>query len=171
MPEAQVEGMETMWLVATLGLAAGIVTTVAGMGGGLVLVLSLSLVLDPRVAIAASALPLMLGNVHRAYLFRRELAWRHAALFAAGAVPAALLAASFLDRMPTLAVRLVMIGVVAIAVAKALGLWKGEVPRGAMLPGGMAVGGLTATSGAAVMTAPLLMSAGLRGSAYIATAS
>src|SRR5690606_38668607 len=127
---------DTWWLIAALGLGAGIITTVGGMGGGLVLVLSLSLLFDPRVAVAATALPLLFGNVHRAYLFRHELAWRHVALFAAGAVPAALLAASFLDRMPVLAARLLMVALVAVAVAKATGLWRGEVPRGAMLPGG-----------------------------------
>lgn len=163
--------MDAWWLIAALGIGAGALTTVAGMGGGLVLVLSLSLLLDPRLAVAATALPLLLGNVHRAYLFRRELAWRHVALFAAGAAPAALLAGSVIDRVPPLAARLLMVGLVAVAIAKATGLWRGEVPRGAMLPGGIAVGGLTAASGAAVMTAPLLMSAGLRGSAYIATAS
>jgi uncharacterized protein len=165
------KGMDAWWLIATLGLGAGALTTVAGMGGGLLLVLSLSLLLDPRLAVAATALPLLVGNLHRAYLFRRELAWRHVGLFAAGAVPAALVAASFLDRMPVLAARCLMIALVAVAVAKATGLWRGKVPQGAMLPGGVAVGGLTAASGAAVMTAPLLMSAGLRGGAYIATAS
>ena len=160
-----------MALVAAFGIGAGLVTTVAGMGGGLLLVISLSLIVDPRFAVAATAIPLLLGNLHRAYLFRADLAWRHAALFAAGAAPAALFAASLLDRIPETAVRALMIVLVTLGIAKALGLWKGEVPRGAMLPGGIAVGGVTATSGAAVMTAPLLMSAGLRGGAYIATAS
>jgi uncharacterized protein len=163
--------MDLAWLIAILGIGAGVLTTVAGMGGGLVLVLALSLIVDPRLAVAATALPLLLGNLHRAYLFRKELAWRHWASFAAGAVPAALFAASFIQRAPTEVIRFLMLGVVAIAVAKAFGLWRGELPRRAMLPGGIAVGGLTATSGAAVMTAPLLMAAGLRGTAYVATAS
>jgi uncharacterized protein len=121
--------------------------------------------------VAATALPLLVGNLKRAYLFRQDFAWHHWASFAAGAVPAALLAAAYLNRAPARVIRFVVLGVVALAVAKAFGLWRGELPRCAMLPGGIAVGGLTATSGAAVMTAPLLMSAGLRGSAYVATAS
>jgi hypothetical protein len=57
-----------------LGLLAGVLTTVAGMGGGMMLVVVLSLVWDPRVALASTAPALLVGNAHRAYLYRAQVA-------------------------------------------------------------------------------------------------
>lgn len=162
-----------MWpLVLGLGLTAGVVTTMAGMGGGLLLVVGLTFLWDPRMALAVTAIPLLIGNVHRVWLFRDDLSRRHAMLFATGAMPAALLGGAFITHVPGWGIKALVSIMTLLALAKATGKWKGEVPTGAMLPGGAVVGGLTATAGGGgILTAPLLMSAGLTGTRYLATAS
>jgi hypothetical protein len=164
--------MDTWLMVLTLGFAAGTLTTVAGMGGGLLLVVGLSMFWDPRMALAVTAIPLLIGNVHRVYLFQEHLARRHWALFALGAAPAALIAGAFITAVPTWGIRGLIVAMTLLAVAKATGRWKGEVPTKAMLPGGAVVGALTATAGGGgILTAPLLMASGLSGARFLATAS
>lgn len=53
-----------------LGLIAGALTTLAGLGGGLMLVGTLSLLYDPRLALAITAPALLVGNLHRATMYR-----------------------------------------------------------------------------------------------------
>ena len=79
-----------MALVPVLGVLAGILTTVAGLGGGMVLMLALSLLTSPTVALAATAPALLAGNLHRSVMFRGQVDRRVATSFAAGAFPGAL---------------------------------------------------------------------------------
>jgi len=162
-----------MWpLVLGLGLIAGVVTTMVGMGGGLLLVVGLTFLWDPRMALAVTAVPLLIGNVHRVWLFREDLSRRHAMLFAAGAMPAALIGGACITTIPDWGIKGLVAVMTLLALAKATGRWKREVPTSAMLPGGAVVGALTATAGGGgILTAPLLMSAGLTGTRYLATAS
>src|SRR5688572_1452872 len=60
-------------LVVLLGIAAGFLTTVAGMGGGLLLVTALAVVWGPHVALPVTSLALLVGNLHRLALYRRHL--------------------------------------------------------------------------------------------------
>ena len=53
-------------VIALLGILAGILTTLAGLGGGMLLVLALSLTSSPVTELAATAPALSLGNLHRA---------------------------------------------------------------------------------------------------------
>ena len=76
-----------------LGLLAGLLTTVAGMGGGLFLIVALGVTRGPHVALALSAPALLLANLHRAWLFRAHLDRGVASRLAAGAIPGAILGA------------------------------------------------------------------------------
>ena len=53
--------MAVLLLVSVLGIAGGFLTTVAGMGGGLLLVTSLAVLWGPHVALPVTALALLLG--------------------------------------------------------------------------------------------------------------
>jgi uncharacterized protein len=164
--------MAVALLALALGLFAGTLTTLAGLGGGLMLLLGLSHLVGPMPALALSAVPLLAGNIHRSYLFRDELDWRRALAFCLGAAPAATLVGWWLTGVPSIVLRVAMLALTAMALLDALGLWRWRPPTLALTPAGVAIGGLTATAGGGgILTAPLLMASGLRGEAFIATGS
>jgi uncharacterized protein len=153
-----------------LGAGAGLLTTTAGMGGGMLLLVVLSLRFGPHAALACTAPALLLGNLHRFCLFRRELDRRVVLAFAAGAFPGAALGGLLAVAVPRRALALLILLSALLAVARALFRLKWRVPLRAMTPAGLVVGALTATSGGAgVLVGPLFLSAGLGGDAYVAT--
>lgn len=158
-----------LWLVP-LGVAAGVLTTVAGLGGGMMLQLSLSLLDSPAVALAASAPALLLGNLHRARLFREHVDHRVALSFALGALPGSLTGGLLAVAMPEGILRWAMLAMTAAAVTRALGWWSWTPPAGALVPAGFFIGALAAsTGGAGMLAGPLLLACGLRGDRYVAT--
>lgn len=158
--------------LAFLGLLAGILTTLAGQGGGLFLLLFCSVLVGPRAALAITAPALLLGNLHRAVLFRSSLDRGIAARVIAGAVPASFLGGLLAGAMPEWVIHVMLVGLTALTIARALRWLSFDVPRWALGPAGFIVGGLTGTAGGAgVLFAPVLLSTGLKGRAYVATLS
>jgi uncharacterized membrane protein YfcA len=158
--------------LALLGLAAGVLTTLAGQGGGLFLLLVCSVLVGPHEALAITAPALLLGNLHRALLFRRFLDRSIAARVIVGAVPGSFIGGLLAGAMPAWVIHVMLVGLTALTIARALRWLRFDVPRWALAPAGLLVGGMTGTSGGAgVLFAPVLLSAGLSGSAYIATLS
>lgn len=158
-----------MFLVP-LGVAAGILTTLAGLGGGLFLLLVLSLVWDPRTALAVTAPALLLGNLHRLFLYRKDLDRRIGGAFAAGALPGSILGGVALVAIPGGALQLLLLLVTGLAVARAAGWLQFRPPAAAVFPAGFGVGALSASAGAGgFLAAPVLLAAGLTGPAYLAT--
>jgi uncharacterized membrane protein YfcA len=161
---------EGLALLAVLGVGAGALTTLAGQGGGLFLLLALGALGSPHEALALSSPALLLGNLHRAILYRRDAAWGIAARLAAGAVPAAIVGGAFAGRVPAVAIDAVLVGLTAFAILRALGKISFTVPMRAFPLAGAFVGLLTGTSGGAgVMISPLLLSTGLSGKRFVAT--
>jgi uncharacterized protein len=155
-----------------LGLVAGVLTTLAGQGGGLFLLLALSAVLGPHAALAITAPALLLGNTHRAMLFRRSVDRGIAVRVAAGAVPGALAGGLVAGALPPWALEVALVGMTAVAVARALGWISFTLPRSALPVAGLFVGGMTGTTGGAgVLFAPVLFASGLSGVAFIGTSS
>lgn len=153
-----------------LGLCAGVLTTLAGQGGGLFLLLLCSVLLGPRAALAITAPALLIGNLHRAVLFRRVIDRRVALRMILGAVPGAFLGGFLAGRLPEWVLHVLLVGITALSVARALRWLAFEVPRAALGPAGFVVGAMTGTSGGAgVLFAPVLLSAGLRGTAFVGT--
>ena len=155
-----------------LGVGAGVITTVAGFGGGMVLNLALAPWIGPGAALVVSSPALALGHVHRAHVYREQIDRELARRFIIGAAPAALvgalLAASVSDAV--LAVAL-LVGAL-LAVAQAFGWIPASLGRRAVVPGAAGVGFLAATcGGGGVLLPPTLMSAGLRGRGFVATAA
>jgi uncharacterized protein len=167
-------------LLPLIGVLAGVLTTVAGVGGGMLLVLGLSLVWGPTAALASTAPALLLGNLHRLYLFRASVNRTTATAYACGALPGSVVGGLLTVVLPEHALSWLMVGMTALAVRSAI---KGEAPQpdgaprwqpgaAVLAPAGFGIGSLAATAGGAGMLAgPLLMATGLTGEAYIATSS
>ncbi len=157
-------------LVGLLGVVAGFLTTVSGMGGGLMLVVALSALWGPHVALPTTALALLVGNLHRLAMFRGHLRPEIARPLLIGMVPGSIVGSLLVAGMPSGLIHAVMLGLAGFALARALLGWRWQIPRAALAPAGGAVGVMAGTSGgAAVLTAPLLLASGLRGDEYLAT--
>lgn len=158
--------------LAILGLFAGVLTTIAGQGGGLFLLLACSMLLGPHAALAITAPALLLGNLHRAVLFRRSIDRGIAARMIAGAVPAAFLGGLVAGAMPAWVLQVFLVALTGLSIARALRWLSFDVPRWALGPAGFLIGAMTGTAGGAgVLFAPVLLSTGLRGSAFVGTIS
>ncbi len=157
-------------LVGLLGVAAGFLTTVSGMGGGLMLVITLSALWGPHVALPTTALALLVGNLHRLSLFLGHLRPEIARPLLVGIIPGSIVGSLLVAGMPAALIHAVMLALAAFALVRALFGCRWQLPRAALAPAGGAVGVMAGTSGgAAVLTAPLLLASGLRGDEYLAT--
>ncbi|MEO0322918.1 MAG: TSUP family transporter [Myxococcota bacterium] len=170
---------DVLWLLP-LGLFAGGLTTLAGLGGGLILTLALAAAWGPAPALATAAPALLVGNVHRVALYRRHADWRGIAPFLLGGVPGALLGGVLTVNLPETVLRALLLGAVGLAFARELRL----LPRGlgganpkpppdALVVGGMFVAGVvTATSGGGgLLLAPLLLMRGFTNERFVVAAS
>jgi uncharacterized membrane protein YfcA len=151
------------------------VTTLAGQGGGLVLLLACSALYGPHAALGMTAPALLLGNAHRAVLFRRAVHRPKALRLVAGAIPGALAGGFAAGAMPAWAIKVLLVLVTALAVAKAVFKLRLDAPhrtRRALPVAGFVLGGLTGTAGGAgFLVAPLLLASGLSGAAFVGTTS
>lgn len=167
--------MVTSWLatyalVLPLGVVAGALTTVAGIGGGLVITLVLAVVWEPHAALAVSAPALLMGNVHRLWLLRAEVDRTAATLLAGPALFGALVGGFVAAALPDAVLRWLLLAVTVLAILRELGISWLPKARPWLVGGGVLVGVTTATSGAGgLLLAPLMLAAGLRGLPFIAT--
>ncbi len=153
------------------GLAAGSLSTVTGMGGGIALVAVLSLFVGPHVALATTAPALLIGNIHRTTRHRQHIDRTVAKQFAIGALPGAIVGGVVSVAMPETALAFLLVLVNVLALARTYGHLELRPSPTWMVPVAFGAGTVAATSGAGVMVAPLLVAGGLSGEALIATAS
>ncbi|MCP4444422.1 MAG: TSUP family transporter [Myxococcales bacterium] len=158
-----------MLLLASLGILAGLITTLSGFGGGLLLISALALLWDPLTALTLSSLALVFGNAQRLWLFRKDWDGEIAIPVVMGAIPGALAGALVASRAPSWILQ------VAIALMTALAILRFALPSRFCIPkrflglGAAGVGLLSATTGGGgFLLGPLLLSAGMTGGRYIA---
>ena len=164
--------MGSFTLLVALGVLAGIVTTVAGLGGGVMLLLALSLVWDPRESLAVTAIALLIGNVHRVWLLWRQVSRPVVGAFAIGAVPGAIFGGLLAVAVPAWVVHVFMAVSTLLSIVHALSRSEWRPGPKAIAPLGLVIGVMTgAAGGAAVLTSPLFLAAGLAGESYIASLS
>ncbi len=157
-------------LLALLGVVAGVLTTLAGMGGGLFLLVAVGLLTGPREALAVTAPALMVSNVHRGWLFRQHIDRRLAGIVALGVIPGALAGALVLPAIPELVVALLFTASTVVALLRSTGKLQIQLGGRWIIAYSVVIGALTATSGGAgMLIAPLVISTGLSGTAYVAT--
>jgi len=158
-----------MWLLP-LGLGAGLISTVAGLGGGQLLVLAIATAWGPREALVVSSPALLLGNLHRLWLYRAQFDRRVALAFSAGALPGSVVGGLLAVGLPRSVLQALLVASTAAAITRALGWWQWQPRPAALAPAGLAIGTVCATSsGAGMLVGPLLLSSGLRGAAYVGT--
>jgi uncharacterized protein len=158
--------------LVALGLLGGLLTTVAGMGGGLLIVAALGGLRGPHEALAITTPALLVSNLHRGWMFRREIDRVVAKSFALGAVPGALLGGLIVPTLPAVVLSVILLGATMTTLARSMGWWRFDPSTGAIGGGGFGIGILAATAGGAgILTGPLFSSAGLRGARYVATIS
>lgn len=164
-----------MFTLLLIGLAAGTLTTVTGVAGGMVALSLLSLWMQPAEALAISAAAFAVGNGHRMLLYARQVDRRVAQRFGAGLALGAAVAAAWITSVPAPILRLALVVVASLSLARALWKRRGAAPKPAsssrnLLLAGVFTGALGAgAGGAGVLVAPLLLAAGLRREAYVAT--
>jgi uncharacterized membrane protein YfcA len=155
-----------------LGIGAGVLTTLAGQGGGLFLLVACSAVVGPHAALAMTAPALLLGNAHRAITFWRAIDRRIAVRIITGALPGAIAGGFVAGIVPVWTLKVFLVAMTLLVVAKATGKIVFALPKQALAPAGFVIGGMTGTAGGAgVLIAPLLLAAGLTGSAFVGTTS
>ncbi len=153
-----------------LGLMAGAVTTVAGLGGGTLLLLGLTLLSDPLSALVVTAPALLLGNLHRLWMYRREVRWSISGRFIAGSIPGSLMGGLVATRLPPELLKWMMAGAVSLALLRAAGWGPRRSLGRALTPAGLLIGGLQATcGGAGPVIGGLLKAERLEGVSYVAT--
>ena len=157
-------------LLLPLGALAGVLTTVTGMGGGVLLLLALSLASGPAEALALTSPALLVGNLHRLALYRGDVDRRVASSLALGALPGSLLGGLVAVALPALAVQALLVLATALALTRALGLYDVRPSTAALVPAGFGVGAAAATTGSAgLLIGSLILASGLTGARYIAT--
>lgn len=154
------------------------ITTVAGIGGGITLIAILSAFLDPKQIVGLTAPVLAIGNVTRAAMFPEAVDAPAVRWTLPGVVPAALVGAVALPALPARGIQLAM-GIFLLAfvahqlVRAARGstiVRRDPVDVRVGLPVGVVLGGLSATvGGAGPICAPYLHARGLTRGSYAAT--
>jgi uncharacterized membrane protein YfcA len=138
----------------------------------MLLVLALSLLLGPAAALASTAPALLLGNVHRFALFRKQIDARVAYAYAAGAIPGSITGGLACAALPEWALHALMAVMAILAVLRSRGVFEVRLRTSWMVPAGFVIGALAATTGGAgLLAGPVLMAAGLKGDAYVATSA
>ncbi|MFV8754581.1 TSUP family transporter [Nannocystaceae bacterium ST9] len=165
-----------LMVLVLLGLAAGAVTTLSGLGGGLVVVVAAAW-FGPHAALALTAPALAISHLHRAWLLRSRLDRRIVVPFALAIAPVAFVGSLITARLDADALRWLLVVALAIAVLDAFGLIgrRGDREREVadrrwLIPGGAGVGLMMASGGGAgVLAAPVLRTVGVRGDAMVAS--
>jgi hypothetical protein len=155
-----------------IGGAAGLLTTVTGVGGGMLLTVMLAPLLGPAGAMVVVSPGLAIGHVHRVVLYREHVDRVAARRFVIGAVPGTILGGLLASMLSESVLALALLGGLALALVQLLGLIPSDLGRRALTPGGALVGFLAAAcGGGGVMLPPTLLSAGLTGRSFVATAA
>lgn len=161
-----------MSLLVGLGVLAGGLTTIAGLGGGVLLVLALSLAGSPAEALAISSPALLVGNLHRFAVGRAEVDAGVVRALGLGALPGSALGGLLAVAVPTVVLEALLVLSTVFALARAFGYLSFKPGAGALVPAGFGIGVATATTGGgALLLAPLLLATGLTGARYVATAA
>lgn len=161
-----------MSLLLLLGALSGALTTVTGMGGGVLLLLVLSLLTSPAEALAITSPALLVGNAHRLAMHWRDVDRRVGGALALGALPGSALGGLLAVAVPTVVLEALLVLTTALALARTFGYLSFKPGARALLPAGFGIGVATATTGGgALMLSPLLLATGLTGARYVATAA
>ena len=166
--------MELDAIVLVASLVGGVLTTVSGLGGGLVLIAVLSLFLQPQQVIAVTSPALFVGGLSRAWVLRFDIDRNILRRLLAGAVPAVTVAAVTLSHFHPSTARICLGVFLLVFVAlnlrpKALS-WSAPMWSWPLV--GVLYGGAAAiVGGGGAVSVPFLRGQGLRRTAVVGTSA
>jgi uncharacterized membrane protein YfcA len=175
--QRQLEGMTftamlALLLAALLGTGAGVLNTISGFGGGLLLTLVLATLLGPTSALVVAAPALAVWHLHRALGYREHINRAVALPFIVAAVPSAVIGSLLAASVPEWMIALALLVSTCMGVAQAFKWIPTELGARALMPGAGAIGFLAGScGGGGPLLPPTLMSAGLSGRSFVATAA
>lgn len=159
-----------MLILAVVAVLAGALTTISGFGGGILLLLAVAALEGAKPALAATALALLVANVHRIWLYRRDIGAHVTVPLLVGLVPGSLAGALIAASIPEWLVHAVMLGVVGLSLARVWLGWEWRPGRRTLRASGLVVGVLAGSAGGAgFLIGPLVLAAGLTGRRYLGT--
>jgi uncharacterized membrane protein YfcA len=159
-----------MTILVAVAVLAGALTTISGFGGGILLLLAVTAFEGAKPALAATAVALLIANVHRIWLYRRDVGARVTVPLLVGLVPGALTGALIAASIPEAIVHVVMLAVVGLSLARAWLDWEWQPGGRALGASGFVVGVLAGgAGGAGFLVGPIVLAAGLAGRAYLGT--
>ncbi len=159
-----------MAVLVIVAILAGALTTISGFGGGLLLLLAVTALVGAKQALAATAIALLLANLHRIWMYRRDVGAAVTVPLLIGLIPGSLLGALIAAYIPETLVQLIMLGVVGLGVARAWFGWEWRPGRHMLSLSGLVVGILAGgAGGAGFLIGPVVLAAGLIGRPYLAT--
>lgn len=164
--------MAIRWLLLLVaGWLAATVSGAAGFGGALLLLPILALTVGGKAAVPILTVAQLLGNLSRAGFGWRDIRWKPALLFSAGAVPASVLGSRlFVALPPAFILRLVGVFLLAVVALRHTKAGKRSVPEWLLAPAGAGVGFLSAIAGSAgPLGAAVFLSLKLPPQAYVAS--
>jgi uncharacterized membrane protein YfcA len=166
-------------LFILIGLLAGILATIAGLGGGLLMVVCLTFFLEPTTVLAVTAPALVVGHAGRVWMFRHQVCRATATAFVLGSLPGIVFGALVLLVVTEDMLRY-LLGAAALAYVAHGGLRElrrrpsqsARIGPPAVAGAGLASGILAASvGGGGVMVAPALQGRRLETESFVATAA
>jgi uncharacterized membrane protein YfcA len=159
-----------MWLtILLLGLAGGVVSTLIGFGGGMILAIALALTVSPLAALAVASIALLSGNVHRLLLFRHELRAADVYRWALGIVVGSVAGGMLVHHLPDWVLRGAFVVTAVAAIVPRPRAQERPARAAVLVPAGGAIGFIGAgTAGVGPLASSTLMATGHGGERYIA---
>lgn len=159
-----------MTLLVAVAVFAGALTTISGFGGGILLLLAVTAFVGAKAALAATAMALLVANLHRIWLYRGDIGARVTGPLLSGIVPGSLAGALVASWIPDAVVHAVMLAVVALSLVRVWFGWEWRPRRRTIAASGFVVGVLAgAAGGAGFLVGPIVLAAGLIGRPYLGT--
>ena len=174
-----------------VGVVAGMLTTISGFGGGILLLLAVTVLAGAKAALAATSLALLAANTHRIWLYRRHVfgaidgsetspdkvsamqAMRPVAVIVplvAGLIPGGLCGSLVAASIPEAVIHIAMLVIVSLSLLRAWLGWIWQPDRRSLVLSGVVVGVLSgAAGGAGFLIGPVVLATGLTGRSYLAT--
>ena len=158
-------------LLLVCGWLAATVSGAAGFGGAFLLLPVLSFVVGAKAAVPILTIAQLLGNASRAGFGWRDIHWRPALLFSAGAIPASFIGSRlFVDLAPAFLPRAIGCFLLVVVGLRHTELGKRKTPQWSLAPAGAIVGFLSAIAGTAgPLGAAVFLGLNLTASAYLAS--
>ncbi len=162
-------------IIGAAALATSILSAVAGLGGGIILLAVIAQFFAPVTAIPIHGAMQFVSNGSRAVLIRRDINWRAVGWSSILLLPASLLGVFVATSIPENATRLILGAFVLIVTWRpSLLKWRGEgdLPERALIGVGAASGFLNSTVGASgPVTSPFFKAVTATHVAFVATAA